>query len=124
MNTSDTSASSAVNLTTQQLRSLFWHNQIMDKFRNGKGIDFVIDGGITPSPAEFSRWFFTDEPIEQRVNRRSYLFSFQAHELGDETWVAVICDGRVIIPPFPFPAGGRGATPYFPEEVGGCSTFR
>jgi hypothetical protein len=123
MSNSEMSSSTEVNLTTNQLRELFWRNRIMEQFRQGWGISFIIEVGIIPTSEEFTSWLFTDDPLVQlKTKHRHYTFSYQGAYYGVEQWLAVTCDDVVIVPPFRMTI--RQDLPYFPEEMEQCSPFR
>lgn len=118
MNTSPSKPSdpSSVEARRTALRTFFWRNRIMQKFRDGQGSVFRLPQKTPASTKLLMDYAMGEGPFNANVEYHE--FQFIGHHYGHELYLAVTCEGLVIVPPFPFPAGSdRGLIPFFREEM-------
>lgn len=113
MNTSQASASTSGKHTLLQLRNAFWAAKAMERWREQQ-CNYIRVAEM-PRLRDYGECLFGDGP--PKLPAPYIEFHFIGALYGDETWVAVVAEGKVVVPPFQLPAGGPSALPYFPEEL-------
>lgn len=105
-------ACSSVNLSRSTLARLFWEAKVMQIMQTG---DHVVHAHYIP-PISISRAMFGDGPPEPiKFDDNLVTFVLWTFRIDQEPWAAIVCDGRTIIPPFPF--FGYEHLPLTPEAI-------
>lgn len=110
------SAVGSLNLNDRAaLAKLFWTSRIMNTFATGQHRARVLHIP-PPDRAKISDMFFGEGSLTIDMAKLPAIeFVLRPVYIGRETWVAVTCNGMVIVPPFPFTS--YADLPLYPEDI-------